>query len=99
MRLTQQVQNQIREIVADIMGPDAETYVFGSRTDDNARGGDVDILVVTGQSVEHPAQTAARLESRIMRLMHGRKVDVLLKAPNLEHHPIHTIATETGVRL
>ena len=31
--------------------------------------------------------------------MHGRKVDVLLKAPNLQAQPIHEIAARQGVLL
>ena len=41
----------------------------------------------------------ARLSVRISRAMHGRKVDVLVKAPNLMHMPIHTIAMQEGIRL
>jgi hypothetical protein len=31
--------------------------------------------------------------------MHGRKVDVLLKAPNLQEQAIHRIAAQQGVTL
>ena len=31
--------------------------------------------------------------------MNGRKVDVLLRAPNLQEQPIHRIAMQEGVRL
>jgi hypothetical protein len=31
--------------------------------------------------------------------MHGRKVDVLIKAPNLMLLPIHSVALAEGVRL
>jgi hypothetical protein len=41
----------------------------------------------------------ARVASRVSRGMHGRKVDVWLKAPNLLEQPIHRIATQEGVRL
>ena len=51
------------------------------------------------QAVQEPALMAARLASRVSRSMHGRKVDVLLKAPNLLEQPIHRIATQEGVRL
>jgi hypothetical protein len=42
---------------------------------------------------------SARIASRISRAMHGRKVDVLLKAPNLQSQPIHEIAARQGVLL
>jgi hypothetical protein len=31
--------------------------------------------------------------------MYGRKVDVLIKAPNLQFLPIHSIALAEGIRL
>jgi uncharacterized protein len=41
----------------------------------------------------------ARVASRVSRAMDGRRVDVILKAPNLKNQPIHEIATRTGVIL
>ena len=49
--------------------------------------------------VAEPAQLSATLAARISRTMFGRKVDVLIKAPNLLHSPIHDVALAQGVRL
>ena len=70
--------------------------VFGSRLDDEARGGDLDLLVEFTQPVERPALLAAQISAKISRVMHGRKVDVLLSSPNLPHLPIHDIAFQEG---
>ncbi len=59
----------------------------------------MDLLVEVDAVVEEPAQLAARLAARVSRNMYGRKVDVLIKAPNLLHLPIHTAALAQGVRL
>ena len=73
--------------------------LFGSRVDDQARGGDVDLLVETARPVEQPAWAVAGLSSRISRLMGGRSVDVVLLAPNLMRLPIHEVALREGVLL
>jgi len=73
--------------------------LFGSRVDDYAKGGDVDLMVEVGGIVDEPALFSARVASRISRSMNGRRVDVILKAPNLKNRPIHEIATRTGVIL
>ena len=99
MRLRKEYQKQILKIVKECLGPNAKTFLCGSRTDDTARGGDVDIMVVTNEPIEHPARVSAQLEARIMRTMHGRKVDVLLKAPNLRHGPMHDVGLNTGILL
>lgn len=46
-----------------------------------------------------PAQLSARLAARISHAMYGRKVDVLIKAPNLLLLPIYSIALAEGIRL
>jgi predicted nucleotidyltransferase len=45
MRLTTNQITAIRE-EAGRLDPHAEVFLFGSRVDDSARGGDVDLLVV-----------------------------------------------------
>ena len=66
---------------------------------DDARGGDVDLLLELDDAIDEPARLSAKLAARVSRAMHGRKVDVLIKAPNLKFLPIHAIALAEGVRL
>ncbi len=73
--------------------------LFGSRVDDERKGGDIDLLVEVPQDIEDPAVMSARLASRISRAMGGRQVDVVLAAPNLKPQAIHQIARQTGVVL
>lgn len=96
MRLTNDQIQTIRDSVHAIAGPDAEVRVFGSRLQDDVRGGDLDLLVELHEPVEHPARLSASLSTRISRAMHGRNVDVVLLAPNLSRLPIHDIALEEG---
>ena len=77
----------------------ARIYLFGSRLDDNKRGGDIDLLIETSRPIENPAWEIARLSSTLSRLMQGRKVDVVLGAPNLEQQAIHQQAKSTGLPL
>jgi predicted nucleotidyltransferase len=70
--------------------------VFGSRLDDTAHGGDIDILLELTEPVDNPALMAAQMSARVSRAMHGRKVDVLLSAPNLMRLPIHDMAFKEG---
>ena len=74
-------------------------FIFGSRANDQARGGDLDVLIKVPGSIDQPALKTARLSARISRLMNGRKVDVILRAEGLDHLPIHEIAERTGVPL
>ena len=99
MRLSPEQIQAIRAGVADVAGRDARVWLFGSRVHDQERGGDVDLLLELDVPVSEPAQLAARLSARVSRAMYGRRVDVVVKAPNLMHLPIHSIALQEGVRL
>jgi len=99
MRLTEDQIKIIRQLASEVAGTQAQVRVFGSRLDDDARGGDLDLMLELPEPVDNPALMAAMLSARVSRAMHGRKVDVLLSAPNLMRLPIHDIAFEEGCLL
>lgn len=99
MRLTIQQTRAIKQIAMQLAGEHARVRVFGSRLDDQARGGDLDLMLELPKPVVNPALLAAQLSARVSRLMHGRKVDVLLAAPDLMRLPIHDMAFREGVEL
>ena len=96
MRLTPAQIQDIRDLVRLVAGEQTRVRVFGSRLNDNARGGDLDLMLEFSEPVENPALLSAQLSTKISRAMHGRKVDVLLSAPNLLRLPIHDIAFQEG---
>ena len=99
MRLSAGQINIIRQTVATLAGPAAVTRVFGSRTDDGLRGGDIDLYVELKEPVDSAVRLSARIGARLQQLLGDRRIDVLISAPNLPQHPIHRIARETGIEL
>ena len=79
------------------MGPDARVRLFGSRTDDSARGGDIDLLVETDRPIDRPVVVSARIGADLQRALGDRRIDVLLLAPNVNEQAIHKLARATGV--
>lgn len=96
MRLTPTQTRQIRLAAEQLAGLGVQARIFGSRLDDNARGGDIDLLLQLPNPVDNPAWLAAQVSARASRAVDGRKVDVLLIAPNLQRLPIHDIALQQG---
>ena len=99
MRLRPQDITAIRTAIY-ATAPDAGAIrLFGSRLDNDARGGDIDLMVDFENPVENPAVLSARLAVRVSRAVCNRKVDVILHAPNLMSSSIHQIALDEGVVL
>ena len=99
MRLSPSQIDTIRQATLALAGGSARVWLFGSRVRDDAKGGDVDLMLDLDAPVAEPAQLAARLSAKVARAMHGRRVDVLVKAPNLQTLPIHSVAMAEGVVL
>ena len=99
MRLLPDQTEAIRRMTRQLAGHDARVWIFGSRLDEGQRGGDVDLQIELDRPVEHPAVLAASLSASVSRRFHGRKVDVLIAAPNLAVLPIHHVARREGVLL
>jgi len=96
MRLSTEQAQTIRQLAQEVAGGDTRVRLFGSRLDDNARGGDVDLMLEVDNPVPNPALMAARFAARVSRLFQGRRVDVLIAAPNLGRFAIHDIAHDEG---
>lgn len=99
MRLTPSQIDSIRVTAHQLLGESVRVTLFGSRVKDDLKGGDVDLLVEVNERVDNPALMSARMASRVSRAMNGRRVDVVLKAPNLLQQPIYSITRQTGILL
>ena len=96
MRLT---QNEIKIIKSNILAhiKDAKIMLFGSRVDDNKRGGDIDIFVQTAQPVTLKEQLQILAGFELDGIL--RKVDLVLKTPTTKDQAIFHTASKEGVIL
>ncbi|MDD2774567.1 MAG: nucleotidyltransferase domain-containing protein [Gallionella sp.] len=65
MRITVQQRLAIVAAVREIFGLDATVRLFGSRADDTARGGDIDLYIETPCLEANKADKASKLVARI----------------------------------
>jgi predicted nucleotidyltransferase len=95
MRLTASEADAIREEVGRL-DPEAELYLYGSRTDDAARGGDIDLLVVSDKL---GFRDVLGLRIRILDRIGWQQLDLVARRRNQLDDAIATLAKETGQKL
>ena len=61
MRLTQNQIQAIKQTADAVLGENSRVILFGSRTDDAKKGGDIDLLFETNHAVSNHATTIGAL--------------------------------------
>lgn len=99
MRLSENQRRAIREEVGQIFGKEASVRLFGSRVDDSARGGDIDLHIETSGSPPELLDRELRLRARLLRRLGERRIDVVVHERHQPLRPIDEQARQTGVAL
>lgn len=99
MRLSHEQRCIILEETARLLGPGARVRLFGSRVDDGARGGDIDLYIETDRPIANRAATASRLAAILQRALGEQRIDIVLTDPETAPPPIHTAARLEGIAL
>ncbi len=93
MRLANEEQSAISDIIRQA-DADATIYLFGSRTDDAAKGGDIDLLVL---STKITLMTKLDILAELHHKLGERKIDIAIY-PDASR-PFPRIVMQEGVRL
>ena len=95
MRITEYEKDTIVEAVKNA-DPNAKVWLFGSRTDDNKKGGDIDIAILSEK-----IKKDVMLEIQVRQFIYGRigdqKIDIIVSAEGKE--AFFRLAVEEGIRL
>jgi predicted nucleotidyltransferase len=93
MRLKDSERTAVLSTVKEL-DKDADVYLFGSRVDDSKKGGDIDLLILSGTLTSDNKRT---IKIKLNELLGEQKIDLVLAA-NIED-PFVKLAFETGVQL
>jgi len=99
MRLTPLQIQTIKSAINRVLGVPCQVWLFGSRVDDDNRGGDIDLLVEAETVLANRAETLCRLQGALVMALGDRKLDILLKDTRSGDIPVFEIARRTGVML
>ena len=93
MRL-KNIEIEIIEKTIHSVDPDASIYLFGSRVDENRKGGDIDLLIFS-RTLTYGDKI--KIKKRIFEKMEEQKIDLIIARDNAD--PFVRLALEQGERL
>ena len=96
MRLSNQTISILKETISRYI-KDPKIILFGSRVDDDKKGGDIDILVETKEDITIKTQIKILAECEIKGIY--RKVDMIFKTPFKKEQSIFKTAIKEGIIL
>ena len=99
MRLSEHDRLAICQVTREVAGIGARVYLFGSRTRDDLRGGDIDLLVELPEAGSDKLAVSLRTGARLQRLIGERKIDVLVVDPATAETPLIWAARREGIAL
>lgn len=99
MRLSTQQIQVIKQTTREIFGPEAKVSLFGSRLNDQLRGGDIDLLVALPSPCHNATEKALRLTARLQLRLGDQPFDVLIVDPQSHRTPVHEHALASGQAL
>lgn len=98
MRLRDSERQVIRDAVAEIFGPDAVVRLFGSRTRDELKGGDIDLHVEADPiGPEAFPSRRSRLWAALQLRLGEQKIDLVISERGRPRSAIEQIAYRDGL--
>jgi predicted nucleotidyltransferase len=99
MRLTPQQAETIRHSVQRVFGPEARVWLFGSRVDDRARGGDIDLYIEAPGAADDLLEREGRLYAALQSSLGEQRIDIIARSEGAPMGPIHEAARNQGILL
>ncbi|WKZ71049.1 MAG: nucleotidyltransferase domain-containing protein [Melioribacteraceae bacterium] len=97
MRLKKTHIDFIKRTAKELFGENSQVYLFGSRVDDNKRGGDIDIYIETNQKTN-----IFEKKIEMLKLLHDylgeQKIDIVINNYSNQKY-IYEIAKQDGIML
>ncbi|MES2199423.1 MAG: nucleotidyltransferase domain-containing protein [Chlamydiota bacterium] len=98
MRLNRQEVDALIRATRQAFGSSARIWLFGSRVDDNKKGGDIDLYIETDKESGLVAAKLGMLGA-IWSTFGEQKIDILVRSRSRECSPMHDIAKSSGEEL
>ena len=95
MRISQEEANFLKKEISVVL-PDALIYLFGSSVDDGKKGGDIDIMILSGRRLNWKEKSQLRWS--YFGKYGEQKMDIV-SFSFLEENPFKLLIMEKGIQL
>ena len=96
MRLNNKEIAAIKEVTRKVFGDNATISLFGSRTDDNKKGGDIDLFIQCNCHISREELYQLKIKFLVLlkNIIGDQKIDVLINAGQLSGSILETVRRE-----
>jgi len=100
MRITNREKNIILRFAVQIFGLNTKVFLFGSRSIDSAKGGDIDLLIIPPEGLDKSEFFNRRIKFviKVLDKIGEQKMDVIVRYPDDNRGIIQTALNE-GIQL
>jgi predicted nucleotidyltransferase len=99
MRISEKEKDAIINEARNQFGAGSSVILFGSRANDKAKGGDIDLLIIPGNiNLNELFSRKINFLVNLKNTIDDQKIDVIVKRPD-ENRGIHKKALKEGITL
>jgi hypothetical protein len=99
MRLSKFEIESIKSAAGHHFGADVQVFLFGSRTNDLERGGDIDLFIRNPNSEHLKIHSKIDFISELIQIIGEQKIDVVLDNPDRKNSILFRTINQTGIQL
>ena len=96
MRLNNKEIAAIKEVTRGVFGDNATISLFGSRTDDNKKGGDIDLFIQCNCQISREELYQLKIKFLVLlkKIIDDQKIDVLINGGQLSKSLLEAVQKE-----
>lgn len=99
MRLNEFEIDSIKTLASRHFGKGVHVYLFGSRTQDELLGGDIDLFISSNNDKLLEVRTKVNFIADLVLLIGDQKIDVVLDTPAKRNSVFFKTIYQTGIQL
>ena len=99
MRLSEFEIESIKNVAGHHFGADVQVFLFGSRTNNLERGGDIDLFIRNPNNEHLKIRSKIEFITELIQLIGEQKIDVVLDNPDKKDSMLFRTINQTGIQL